>query len=110
MELGDGPSRLRHTALVVAGYTTLGMALGVLLRSPVSSIAVGLAFMLPIEAILSAAVSGLDRWLPGQLLDVVSQGGSSTLSYGAACLRAAVILAIAAGGAMALFVRRDVTS
>lgn len=101
---------LANTAIAVCGYATLGLVLGVVMRSPVSAIAVGVIYVLPFETILAAVVSGTARWLPGQLLDAISQGGTSTARYGPALLTAIVYLAAAGLVAGSLFARRDVTA
>ena len=57
-------------------FGTLGMVLGLLLRSPISSIAIGVIWILIVENLLSAVVNHIDKWLPGQLLYAVSSGGT----------------------------------
>ena len=57
-------------------FGTLGMILGLLLRSPISSIAIGVIWILIVENLLSAVVNQIGKWLPGQLLTAVSMGGT----------------------------------
>jgi ABC-2 type transport system permease protein len=92
------------------GFGLIGMVLGVLLRTPVAAIGVGVAYALPVEAILSSTVNGIDRYLPGQLLGVLAQGGSHSVSYAAASLTLLVYGVVAVVAAGALFWRRDVAT
>lgn len=108
--LADLARSLGNIALATAGYATLGMMVGLVLRSPVMSVMVGLVYLLIIENVLSAIVSGADRWLPGQLLNTIASGGDSTTSFAAALITSVGYLAVAAAGSLALFARRDVTS
>ncbi|HXY44402.1 MAG TPA: ABC transporter permease [Acidimicrobiales bacterium] len=108
--LTDSLKAFGEVTLAVCGYTTLGMVVGNLLRSPGAAIAVGLVYILPFELILSATVNGSDRWLPGQLLSAVSAGGTSDISLHTAIIRAMAYMVVLAGGTAVLFVRRDVTA
>lgn len=111
---GDGMtsslSTLGEGALAVAGYTTLGAALGSILRAPVLAVAVGIGWLVAIEGILGAVIDGASRWLPGSLLSAIASGGTTTIALGAAVVTAAAYLAVAMGVAGALFHRRDVTA
>lgn len=93
-----------------AGYATLGAALGVLLRAPVAAVAIGFAWLLPLENILANTVSGSDRWLPGQLLTAVARDGTSTVALGTAVATLLVYLAVAGAAAATAVARRDVTA
>ena len=81
-----------------------------MLRSPVAAIGVGVAYALPVEAILSATIGGIDRFLPGQLLQIVAAGGDHSSSYSAAALTLVLYAVVAVIAAGVLFARRDVTS
>ncbi len=96
--------------LATLGFGLLGAVLGVLLRSPVAAIGFGVAYALPVEAILSATVDGTDRFLPGQLLQDVAAGGGHSPTYAAAGITLVLYAGVALVAAGALFVRRDVTS
>ena len=108
--LGHLASGFGDVALAVVGYTTLGMFVAIVVRSPGPAIGIGLVFLLPFEAIFNAVVTGSDRWLPGQLLDAVAQQGTSTVSYGHSLAASAVYLAVAALVGLLLFQKRDVTA
>lgn len=107
--LADMASAAGNTALAMAGYGTVGAALAILLRTPVAAIGVGLAWLIPGEAILSAAIEGADRWLPAQLLAAVIEGGNDTVASGTALLTLAAYLLFAAACCAWLFRRRDIT-
>ena len=96
--------------LSTLGFGLIGIFLGVLLRSPVAAIGVGVAYALPVEAILSSTVNGIDRFLPGQLLGVLAAGGTHSISYAAAAGTLALYGVVAIVAAGALFWRRDVAS
>ncbi|HEX3539682.1 MAG TPA: ABC transporter permease [Acidimicrobiales bacterium] len=78
--LADIGRAVANIVLSVVGYTTLGFVVGIVLRSSVAAVIVGLVYLLPLENIFSAVVSGADRWLPGQLLIPIAQGGNSSAS------------------------------
>lgn len=97
-----------NVALACVGYGTLGMVLAIVLRSPVLAVAVGVAYILPGEAIVNAAWSSGQNWLPGQLLSTLAHGGTSAVSYGHAgwwLLLYGISIAV---GTVLLFQRRDV--
>jgi ABC-2 type transport system permease protein len=108
---------LAHTAadygnalLAAALFGVVGTALGVLLRSTMLALAVGLAWIGPLEHIVQLSWSGAGRWFPGLLFDAVDLGGGDVTSYSRALalsLAFASVLLVASGIS---FVRRDVTS
>jgi hypothetical protein len=57
------------------------MILGLLFRSPISAISIGVIWNLIFEGLLSAFVKNIDRYFPGQLLSIVAQGGTDRISY-----------------------------
>ncbi|MGI8711010.1 MAG: ABC transporter permease [Acidimicrobiales bacterium] len=109
---GAGISALWHSVLDVTlaclGYGTLGMVLAILLRSPVLAVAVGVGYILPGEAIINAAWSSGESWLPGQLLSTLAQGGTAAVSYDHAGLWLLLYGTVLATGTCVLFRRRDV--
>ena len=108
--LADMGRAVGDIALAVAGYATLGYVVGVVVRSSVVAIIIGFVYLLPFENIFAAVVNHSDRWLPGQLLTSVAQGGNSTAHYRDALTTVAAYLVIAAGVALVLFSRTDVTA
>lgn len=104
---------LRTTGNLLAstlGFALIGAILGLVLRSPVAAIGAGVAYALPVEAILSSTVKGIDRFLPGQLLQVLAAGGGHALPYSTAAFTLAVYGTVALAVAGAMFVRRDVVA
>ncbi|HYB31291.1 MAG TPA: ABC transporter permease subunit [Solirubrobacteraceae bacterium] len=106
--LNDLWHSILHVYLACVGYGILGTALAVLLRSPGVAIALGVAWVLPIEAIITGAIwSNGDRWLPGQLLSALAHGGNSSSSYAHALVTLTVYAVLTAIGTLLLFQRRD---
>jgi ABC-type transport system involved in multi-copper enzyme maturation permease subunit len=107
---------LVNVTIATIGFGTLGMILGLLLRSPISSIAVGVIWILIVENLLTAVVSGIDQWLPGQLLTAVSTGGSISfngtpaITYRYAMAGSAIYVVVGAVIVSVLFKRRDVAN
>jgi ABC-type transport system involved in multi-copper enzyme maturation permease subunit len=98
------------TALALVGYALIGIVLGMLLRSPVPAVGVGVAYALPFETILYGAAPGVARWLPGQLLGAIAEGGTAEVSLAAALVLGGLYAAVAMGATLAAFARRDVTT
>jgi ABC-type transport system involved in multi-copper enzyme maturation permease subunit len=96
--------------LAVIGFATLGLAAGLLLRSSVLAVIVGFAYLLPVENIIEHLVPATRQWLPGSLLGVVGQGGTSYSSLGRAVVISAIYLAVVASLTATAFHRRDVTA
>ncbi|MCW2601382.1 MAG: putative transporter integral rane protein [Frankiales bacterium] len=97
-------------ALVAATFFgVLGAALGVLVRSTAVGLAIGLAWLMPLEHIIENAWADAAKWFPGLLFDAVSAGGTQVTSYDRALLMggAFAVLALAVGAVS--FVRRDVS-
>jgi hypothetical protein len=86
------------------------MAVGLFLRSAVFAVIVGLAYLIAIENIVGRVLPSLNRWLPGQLLLGVGQGGNATTTFPRALLVSAIYLAGVALLAANTFRRRDVTA
>lgn len=105
--LNDLGQAVLHIYLACLGYGVLGMALAIALRSPGVAIALGVAWVLPAEGIITAIWSDGNRWLPGQLLSAVAHGGTSSTSYSRAVLLVLLYAAVAAAGTLVLFRRRD---
>ena len=70
-----------NVVIATIGYGIFGMVLGLLFRSPISAISIGVIWTLIIEGLLSVFVDSLTKFFPGQLLAVVAQGGSEDISY-----------------------------
>lgn len=96
--------------LSAVGYGTVGMILGLLLRSPISSIAVGVIWFLILENILAGVVTSSGKWLPGQNLSNLAAGGDPVLSYQRSLLTSGGYLIVFSLVAAFLFKRRDVAN
>lgn len=90
-------------------FGMLGVALGVLLRSTVLALGVGLAWFMPVEHIVQNAWAGAGRWFPGLLFEAVGRGGTVATSYQRSLLLAATAATVALVVGGATFVRRDVS-
>jgi hypothetical protein len=55
-------------------------------------------------------VKGSDRWLPGQVLSAISEGGTASVTFSHALVTATVYTVIAAALGTILFSKRDVTA
>lgn len=116
---GDARSALIHTFINVListiGYGTVGMLLGLILRSPISAISIGVGWLLVVESIIALAWTPSGNWMPGQLLSIVAAGGTpigatDVPSYSTALIRALIFLGATSGVTAWLFHRRDVAS
>lgn len=106
---------LVNVVISTFGYGTIGMILGLILRSPISSISIGVGWLLVVESIISIAWRPSGDWMPGSLLSIVASGGSpigvtDAPSYSQALLRVCAYLVISAAATGALFKRRDVAN
>src|SRR5581483_5557659 len=108
--IGDLTRSLGELVLAVIGFATLGLAVGLFLRSSVFAVIVGFAYLVPVEQVIQRIIPATGRWLPGQLLVAVGQGGNTSTSMGRALLLSAVYLVIIGGACLFTFLRRDVTA
>jgi uncharacterized protein YqgC (DUF456 family) len=86
------------------------MVLGLLLRSPISSISIGVIWILIVESILVAVRGSFAKYLPGVQLSNIGQGGSDDLTFIYSMRYALVFLVAMALLASVLFKRRDVAN
>jgi ABC-type transport system involved in multi-copper enzyme maturation permease subunit len=99
-----------NVLLSVIAFGTVGMILGLLLRSPISSISLGVIWLLIVENILIAVKASLGKWMPGNLMATIAVGGNQDISYTHAISMVAIYLVIGAGIVVTLFKRRDVSN
>lgn len=108
----EARTALLHTfvnvLISVIASGTIGMILGLLLRSPISSISIGVGWLLVVENIIAATVDHSGKWLPGQLINSVAAGGDFNASYSHALLILSAYLAAGMIVVSVLFRRRDV--
>jgi len=93
----------------VAGWAVFGTTLAVVFRSAPLALGVGFAWAGPFENIVVDSWSAGFRYFPGQVLASLIQGGTTELAVGRAVVTAAVYAAVAAGIALLVVSRRDVT-
>jgi ABC-type transport system involved in multi-copper enzyme maturation permease subunit len=103
-------SGFANLLLATWGWGLLGALLALLLRSPAAAVGAGVAYALPFELVLTTAWASGARWLPGQLLGTLADGGSAAVSYGRAAALLAVYGALVVAAAATLFTRRDVAT
>ena len=104
-----------NVVISVIGFGTIGMVLGLLLRSPISAISFGVLWLLIVENLLIAVKNSLQNWMPGAQLAAIASGGrprgmTTGIEYSHALLVGGVYVAIGAIVASLLFVRRDVSN
>lgn len=91
-------------------FGLLGAGVGVILRSTVLALGVGLAWFMPIEHIIQNAWAGAGRWFPGLLFEAVARGGTAVTSYQRSLLLAAIATTLVLVAGTATFLRRDVST
>jgi len=107
-------SAFAHTLLnvfiSVLASGTIGMILGLLFRSPITAISIGVAWLLIIENIIEATVKNSGKWLPGQMINSIAAGGDFNSSYSHAIVSVSVFLLAGSLIVGVLFRRRDVSN
>jgi ABC-2 type transport system permease protein len=96
--------------LTALGFALIGGVLGLVFRSPAPAIVAGIAYILPVEALLVGAQGSMRNVLFGQQLDTIASGGTAQVGYLAAL---GVAAAWAVGTALVggtLFRTRDVVA
>ena len=106
----DLTGALGKLVLATVGFATLGLAVGLFLRSAVFAVIVGFAYLVAIENIVGRVLPSTSKWLPGQLLLGVGQGGNATTSFPRALIISGVYLVVVAMATTYAFTRRDVTA
>jgi ABC-2 type transport system permease protein len=101
---------LLNVTISVIYFGIIGMVLGLLLRSPISAISIGVLWILIIENLLGAVKPVFLKWMPGNQLSTIAQGGSVDISYSHALTLGTSYVLVGAIVATALFSRRDVAN
>ena len=91
-------------------WGALGAVLALVLRSTASALSIGLVYVLVVEQVILLAWSDGAKWLPGQLISAIAQGGTSVITYGNALLLVGTFIVAALIATGALFRRRDVAA
>lgn len=101
---------LLNVFISILGFGIIGMVLGILFRSPITSISLGVLWLLIVENIVGAVKSSTLEWLPGSQLATVAAGGTETISYTHALSLSGIYVGIALVIATFLFTKRDVAN
>jgi hypothetical protein len=107
--LGTTLSQLGLEALVALGFGALGAVLAMILRNPTAAVIVGVAWMLPVEGMLTRIWSSLEQWMPAHNLTVIADRGAGG-SMATALLAAGGLVAAGIAASATLFRRGDVTA
>lgn len=99
-----------NVTVSVTAFGIVGMVLGLLLRSPISAISLGVLWLLIVENLLIAVKNSWQSWLPGAQLNAIASGGTLDLTYKHALTVGGIYVAVGATIASVLFVRRDVAN
>ena len=99
-----------NVLLSVIAFGTIGMILGLLLRSPISAISLGVIWLLIVENILVAVKSSLGTWMPGSLISTIAVGGTDDISYTHSITMVTIYLVVSTAIVVTLFKRRDVSN
>ena len=110
----DGWSAIGHTFINVyisiVFYAIIGIALGILLRSPISAISIALVWILILENLIGAVKPVTLDWVPGNQLATIAQGGTPLLSYSHALILGSFYVLVALVTSSFLFTKRDVAN
>jgi ABC-2 type transport system permease protein len=110
----DGRTVIFQTLLNVyisVFYTgIIGMVLGLLLRSPITSISIGILWFVIVENAIGAVKPVTLKWMPGYQLSTIAEGGNFTVTYSHALTLGSIYVAVALLISGVLFARRDVAN
>ena len=110
----DARTALVHTFInvfiSVIAYGTVGMILGLLFRSPITAISLGVAWLLIVENIIAATVKNSGKWMPGQLMSTIASGGDFNSTYSHAMIIVGAYLTFGSVVVGVFFRRRDVAN
>jgi ABC-type transport system involved in multi-copper enzyme maturation permease subunit len=101
---------LLNVTISVIYFGIVGMVLGLLLRSPISAISIGVLWLLIIENLIGAVKPVTLDWMPGNQLSIIAQGGSPDVSYSHALILGTLYVFVGSVIAATLFSRRDVAN
>ena len=104
----SGTMLLVSIGMLILGI--LGMVLGLLLRSPISAISIGVLWLLIIENLIGAVKPVTLDWMPGSQLQTIAQGGTPLLEYQHSLILGTSYVIVGALLAGVLFSRRDVAN
>ena len=97
--------------LITFAFGVFGAALAIVLRNPATAVMVGVAWSLPVEALLGRLWSSVENWLPVHQLTIIgARGQGPDYSLATALLLASGFVAAAIALTGTLFQRSDVTA
>lgn len=99
-----------NVMITTVGFGIFGMILGLLFRSPITSISIGMLWILILENVLAGTLPASSKWLPGQNLGNIGEGGTLLVSYGHSLAMSAIYLSGGFAVVAYLFKRRDVAN
>jgi ABC-2 type transport system permease protein len=108
--LGTTASTIGNMVIAAAGFGILGALLALVTRAPAPAVIAGVAWILPVETLLTRAWPNVGHWLPGQQLQAIVAGGNTISGYGWALALGLSLVAVAAIASGALFRLRDVST
>jgi ABC-2 type transport system permease protein len=106
----DTVNSILNVLYATIAHGTVGMALGLLLRSPISAISIGVIWILIVESLLVAVRGSFAKYLPGVQLSNVGSGGSFDVEYAYSMQYSLIFLFVISVAASILFKRRDVAN
>jgi ABC-2 type transport system permease protein len=108
--LGDLFRELGDLVLATIGYSVLGLALGLFVRSAVFAVIIGFAWLIAVENIIVRIVPSVQQWLPGASITAVASGGAEGVGYAHGMILGVFYVVIAIVAAMTVFLANDVTA
>ena len=110
----DGWSAIAHSLINVyisiVFFAVIGIALGIFLRSPISSLSIALVWLLILENLIGAVKPITLDWMPGNQFQTIAQGGTELLDYSHALSLGSAYVLLAFAVSSYLFVKRDVAN
>ena len=101
---------LINVYISVVFYAVIGITLGILLKSPISSISIALVWILILENLIGAVKPSTLKWMPGNQFSIIAQGGSETISYSHALTLGTFFVFLALAISSFIFAKRDVAN
>ena len=99
-----------NALLTVVLFAVLGASLGLIVRSTVPAVAIGIAWLMPIEHIVQGVWADAGRWFPGLVLDAITRDGTVATPYNRAILLGLLYTITLAAVGVTSFLRRDITT
>lgn len=101
---------LVNVYISVVFHAVIGISLGILLRSPISSISIALVWILILENLIGAVKPETLDWMPGNQFAVIAQGGTPDISYSHALTLGIFYVFLALATSSFIFTKRDVAN